>query len=75
MKIIINYRDKEGVTYDFCFSWRNGYYLCICHEARLKKCYTLNLSNYFESQGPLPGFFVVLEKIVRRKSSIKIGKI
>ena len=35
--------DKEGVTYDFCFCWRNSYYICICHEARLKKRYTIKM--------------------------------
>lgn len=29
---------KEGATYVNCFYPRNGNYLCICYETRLKKC-------------------------------------
>ena len=53
MKIILNESlVKEGVTFDLCFSWWNGYYLCICLEARIKKCYKLNLYYFYE-----PGSF------------------
>jgi hypothetical protein len=42
MKIIlIENTDKEGVINDSCFSWRHGYYLCICHETRHKEHITL----------------------------------
>jgi hypothetical protein len=34
--------DKEGVTYDYCFCWRNGHYLFNCHEAHIKKCNPIN---------------------------------
>jgi hypothetical protein len=63
MKIILNNPDKEGVTYDFCFSWRNGYYLCICHEARLKERYPLNFISIFGAKVENLGFLSFLGKI------------
>jgi hypothetical protein len=77
MKIILNNTDKEGVTYDFCFSWRNGYCLCICHEVCLKKRYTLNINNLFcEPWTSIPWLFCRLKaKIVLSKRSVKIGKV
>jgi hypothetical protein len=76
MKIILNNTDKEGVTYDFCFSWRNGYYICICHEARFKKRYPLNINILFCEPGPIALAFLSLkEKFVLSKRCVKIGKV